>query len=106
MPLYTQLPGDFAAARESLDRMAKITASALPGQTGTRRRPQPPRSLISQSASMGAVITWNAPVQMKGVIGFRLYKENDTAVFEEIRDPNRRQAKIALPASTSTYCYL
>lgn len=101
MPLSAPLPTTYSAAKPLLEQISKIVATVSRNSQGTRRRPQSVRSLTSQQASLGAVLTWNAPVKTKGIVGFRIYKDNETNLLEEVRDPNRRQYRITLPAATT-----
>jgi len=106
MALVTKIPPTFEASRTILEQQSKVIGVLTRNSQGTRRRPQSPRSLISQAASLGAVLTWNAPVKMKGVIGFRIYKDSETNLLEEVRDLSRRQYRVTLPANTKANYYV
>src|SRR6266550_2856151 len=106
MALVTKIPATFDAARTILEQQSKVIGVLTRNSQGTRRRPEPPRSLVSQPASLGAVLTWNAPVKTKGVVGFRIYKDTETNLLEEVRDPARRQFRVVLPANTKANYYV
>jgi hypothetical protein len=106
MPLYqpnTAIPG---MASQTQIIASRTTQAVLQNGLGTRRRPQPPRSLIAQAGSLVSLITWNAPQVTKGIVGWRFYKDNETNLVDDIRDPTRRQYKMALPANKTTMAYV
>lgn len=99
-------PTQFDITQQTLNQQSQIIASLSRNVSGTRRRPQPPRNLISQPASLGALITWNAPVKSVGIAGWRIYKDNENNLLEEIRDPSRRQAQVRINASSAQAFYV
>ena len=70
---------------------------------GARRRPDPPRSLISQSGTQKAVLTWSGPVNMRGVDGWRVFVDSDTQLFATIYDPTTKKIEIPVTASGSRF---
>lgn len=59
---------------------------------GTGRTPQPVRDVVVQSAPRGVLLNWRMPSGYSGdVAGFRVFKDTETNLFVEIRDPNTRQ---------------
>lgn len=65
-----------------------------------RQRPMSPRQVRATSGSLEALITWNAPEDTRGIVGFRIYKDDENGLVEEIRDPARRQTKVKLPGGS------
>ena len=106
MPLYqpqTGVPG-----MSMLTQMVKerISSSVQRNIQGTRRRPQQPRNLIAQSGSLIALVNWNAPLVVKGIVGWRFYRDNENNLIDDVRDPGRRQYKVPLPANKTTMVYI
>jgi hypothetical protein len=69
---------------------------------GTGRRPDPPRDVFFQSGSRGGLITWKLPVVNWDVAGYRIYKDTENNLYEEIKDRGRRQEYIELSAAASS----
>ena len=70
---------------------------------GTRRAPEPPRSLIAQAGSMKSVLTWAAPANDRGVGGYRVFVDDDKQVFATISDPSTRKIEIPMTAGASRF---
>lgn len=62
---------------------------------GTSMKPPPPREVQIQSAPRGLYITWSLPDPtdpMTALIaGWRVYKDNESTLYDEIRDRGTRQ---------------
>lgn len=104
--MYQSLPQDYASAVPILERVMQENATATMKVTGSRKRPDPPRSLIAQSGSLEALITWNAPQKMGDISAWRVYKDNENNLIDTITDVGTRQYKPKLPASTPTAFYV
>lgn len=74
--------------------------------TAYRARPMIPRQVRATAGSLETLITWNGPEDMRGVAGFRIYKDNENNLVEEIRDPLRRQTKVKLPGNGAAMVYV
>jgi hypothetical protein len=66
---------------------------------GTARRPKPPRGLIFQAGSRGGSLIWSLPSLNEDIAGYRIYKETENNLYEEIKDRGRRQEYIELSAA-------
>jgi len=65
---------------------------------GDNRMPNPPRNLQAQSGSRKVLVTWDAPDNKTGIIGYRIYKDTEGQLLDTINDANVRQYSI--PASS------
>ena len=74
--------------------------------TAYRGRPMIPRQVRATAGSLETLITWNGPEDMRGVAGFRIYKDNENNLVEEVRDPARRQTKVKLPGNGAAMIYV
>lgn len=55
---------------------------------GTAIVPGAPRNLIAQSGSRGVLISWKLPAgRNSDIVGFRIYKDTQTALIYETHDP-------------------
>jgi len=106
MSLYQSLPQSYEEAIPLLQRVMQENASAVLPMVSTRKRPDPPRSLIAQQGSLETLITWNAPQKDSDVAGWKVYKDNESNLVATITDPMTRQYTAKLPASTKTYFYV
>lgn len=77
------------------------TAQAFIRQNGTNTRPQPPRNLQAQSGSRKILTTWDAPIVADGIIGYRVYTENEGSLLATINDPSVRQYAVPATAGSS-----
>lgn len=66
-------------------------------QNGITGRPQPPRNLQAQSGSRKVLVTWDAPVVADGIVGYKIYTDNEGSLLDTLNDPNVRQYSV--PAS-------
>ena len=104
--MYASLPSDYSTAKPILERFLQENAGAVLQLTGGRRRPDPPRSLISQPGSLEALITWNGPQRASDVISWRVYRDDETNLLASITDVNTRKIIVKLPANTPTGIYV
>lgn len=104
--MYQSLPPTYEAAAPILERVMQENASATLTVVGSRKRPDPPRSLIAQPGSLEALITWNAPQKMGDISAWRIYRDTEKNLVDTITDVNTRQYKPKLPASTPTAFYI
>lgn len=82
---------------EPLDQQA---ATAFARQNGTNARPQPPRNLQAQAGSRKILATWDAPIVTDGIVGYKIYTDNEGSLLDSIYDPNVRQYSV--PASAGS----
>jgi phosphoribosylcarboxyaminoimidazole (NCAIR) mutase len=68
----------------------------------TARRPATPRDLFFQAGSRGGLLTWKLPTINDDIDGYRIYKDSDLNLYEEIKDRGRRQEYIELSAAAVT----
>lgn len=55
---------------------------------GTDRKPGIPRDVSLTSGPRGILVNWRAPVDYTlDVAGYRIYKDDETKLFAEVRDP-------------------
>ena len=83
---------------EPLDQQASI---AFARQNGVTARPQPPRNLQAQAGSRKILVTWDAPIVTDGIIGYRIYTDNESSLLATLYDPNVRQYSVAASAGSS-----
>lgn len=76
-------------------------AKSFVRQNGTNSRPNPPRNLQAQSGSRKILTTWDAPIVADGIIGYRVYTENEGSLLATIYDPNVRQYSVPASAGSS-----
>lgn len=104
--IYQTLPDDFIQARPLLQRVMQETAAAVLPSAQTKKRPDPPRSLISQAGPSQAFVTWNAPAKANGVSGYRIYRDNESNFIGSTNDATTRSATVQMPASSQTFVYV
>ena len=92
-------------------RMRK-TSSLEVMTVGDNRLPDPPRSIVAQSGSRKAVITWSLPVRSEDICGFHIYKYKESNRIKTISNPLETQTEVSLdagatPPKTAIYisCY-
>ena len=74
---------------------------------GYRSRPNPPRSVVLQGGSLEVRITWNSPVDQRGVDGFRVYQNTEKQMVFETQDRNCRQyVSSSVQADTNVAFYV
>jgi hypothetical protein len=104
--MYQSLPDTYEGARPVIERVFRETAATVTPLASIRKRPDPPRSLIAQSGSLEALITWNAPQKSNDIAGWRIYKDDEKTLIDSILDPAARQYRPKLPANTPTAFYI
>lgn len=70
-------------------------------QNGNGLRPNPPRNLQAQSGSRKILVTWDAPLVADGVVGYKVYTENESSLLDTLYDANVRQYSVAATAGSS-----
>ena len=83
---------------EYLDQAA---GQAFVRQNGTPTRPNPPRNLQAQSGSRKILVTWDAPIVADGIIGYKIYTENEGSLLATLGDPNVRQYSVPANAGSN-----
>lgn len=69
---------------------------------GTDRKPDAPRDVVLTPAPRGLLANWRAPAFAAGdLAGFRIYKDDETKLFAEIRDPTATQHFVEATAGTT-----
>lgn len=58
---------------------------------GTKQIPDPPRGIFLQSGPQGFLVSWSLPANFSDIVGWRIYKDDETSLFQEIRDRGIRQ---------------
>ncbi len=71
-----------------------------------RGRPQAPRNVRATAGSLETLITWNAPANMEGVEGWRVYKDNERNIVSDTLDRNARQYRAKLPGGQAKALFL
>src|SRR5712691_11093435 len=66
----------------------------IAGRANFPTRPQPPRNVVATPGSLQVTLTWNAPADTRGIVGYRFYQDN--VLFDELGQPrNPRLAAMA-----------
>lgn len=104
--MYQSLPRTYEEALPILERMNQENSNTVLSLAGSRKRPDPPRSLIAQPGSLEALITWNGPQKMGDISGWRIYRDTEKNLIDTILDVNSRQYKPKLPANTPIAFYV
>ncbi|HVI40013.1 MAG TPA: hypothetical protein VM577_05080 [Anaerovoracaceae bacterium] len=61
---------------------------------GVTARPSPPRNPQAQSGARKILVTFDAPIISSGIIGYKIYTENENSLLATISDPNVRQYNV------------
>ena len=69
---------------------------------GSRRAPQVPRGVATQTASFKSVVTWNAPVDSRGIAGYIVYLDNETSPFMRT-GPSTLRVEVPLTSNTKRF---
>jgi hypothetical protein len=77
------------------DALAFAKSNGMPGSV------KPPRNLQYQPGSRKALVTWDAPEDTTGVIGYRIYTGNESSLLDTVSDPNVRQYNVPCSAGSS-----
>ncbi len=68
--------------------------------------PMPPRDLQSQKGAMAATVTWHAPLDLRGVVGYRVYLGSEKNLIAELSGAAVRTYIVQLPANTKNIVFL
>lgn len=69
---------------------------------GTSKTPLAPQDLSVQSGPRGILVNWRpAPGRTEDIAGWRVYKDDESSLFAEIRDPGTTQHFIEATAGTT-----
>lgn len=69
---------------------------------GTSRTPLSPKDVFLTSGPRGILVNWRpAPGHTEDVAGWRVYKDNESSLFAEIRDPKTTQHFVEATASAT-----
>lgn len=68
---------------------------------GNGQRPSPPRNLQAQSGSRKILVTWDAPIVSDGIVGYKIYTDNENSLLDSLYDPSVRQYSVPATAGTS-----
>jgi hypothetical protein len=83
-------------------QVARAQASDMVRTRGTGKVPGPPRDVFLQSGPRGLLVNWRMPAGLTSdIAGFRIYKDNEGALFAEIRDPSTTQHFIETTAGST-----
>lgn len=61
----------------------------------------PPRNLQAQAGSRKVLATWDAPVLATGIVGYKIYTNNEGQLLDTINDPSVRQYNVPASAGAS-----
>jgi hypothetical protein len=88
---------DIAIRQQNKLRLADFTELR-----GVDRIPLPPRDVTVQSAPRGILVSWKTPANRIGeIVGWRIFKDNESTLYAEIRDSRTRQHFIETTAGTT-----
>jgi len=80
----------------------KAQAADLVRTRGTSQAPQRPRDLFAQAGPRGILLNWLPPSGFSSdIAGWRIYKDDETKLFAEIRDAQVTQHFIESTAGTT-----
>jgi len=106
MSRFEKLPENWGQARPIVQKISdELTAQSIT-LAGTRRRPEPPTNLQAQGGSLEILLTWNAASLSKGIVGWKVFKDNENNLVATIKDFNTRQYKHKMPADTTAAFYV
>lgn len=81
-------------ARAQADDMTKVR--------GTARIPGMPRDAFAQSGPRGVLLNWRLPSGLSSdVAGFRIYKDDESKLFAQVKDPTTTQFFVETTAGSS-----
>lgn len=106
MLTYQALPSTYESAKPVLQNMLLGLVASAGSNAGQAKAPAPPRSLIAQGGSLQVLVTWNAPVNPQGVVGYCVYKDNEVNKIATISDPATRQYSFKVTSATPTAFYV
>ena len=88
------LPFSFSLSKPDADQRDLIIQQLK--VRGNGRPPDPPRDLQAQPGSRGTLLTWKLPQDSQWIRGWRVYKDTESNLLQEIHDPGQRQLFVAL----------
>lgn len=93
-------------SRGPAERQAlRVQATDFVRTRGTAQIPPPPREITVQSAPRGLYLTWNLPDPRDPgtsyIVGWRVYKDDENTLYEEIRDRGNRQKFVESTAGSA-----
>ena len=81
---------------------ARAQADDITKVRGTARKPGVPRDIFAQSGPRGVLLNWRLPAGLSSdVAGFRIYKDDETKLFAEIKDSSTTQHFIETTAGAT-----
>ena len=94
---------DYGYKKSQADRYAaRAEARDITLTRGTSRVPYPPRGVMCQSAPRGLLVTWNLPAGYNADIQrWRVYKNDENTLYQEIADRGTRQCFVETTAGSS-----
>lgn len=82
--------------------VARTQAQDMTIARGTDRKPGVPRDISLTSGPRGILVNWRAPANYTlDVAGYRVYKDDETKLFQDIRDPLTTQCFVEATAGTT-----
>lgn len=83
-------------------QVARSQAKDMTIARGTDRRPLAPRDVFLQSGPRGILVNFRAGAGFNGdLAGFRVYKDDESSLFAEIKDPSTTQHYIDATAGSA-----
>lgn len=70
---------------------ARTQAADTTRTRGTSKVPLPPQGVVCQPGPQGILVTWNYPQFNEDIQRWRVYKNNETTLYAEIKDRGTRQ---------------
>lgn len=94
---------DYGIGMNSQQRqVARSQASDMTIARGTGKLPLPPRDVFIQSGPRGILVNWiPAAGFTDDIAGWRVYKDNESSLFCQIKDPNTTQFYIETTAGST-----
>jgi hypothetical protein len=80
---------------------ARIQAADYLRVRGTKQLPEAPRGLYIQPGPRGFLVSWSLPVNFDDIVGWRLYKDDEGSLYQDIRDRGIRQKFIDATAGAT-----
>jgi hypothetical protein len=94
------VPFSFSLSKDAADY--KLLVIQQLKVRGNGRPPEPPRDVQAQPGSRGALLTWKLPVSGADWIrGWKVYKDTESQLVQEIHDPGQRQLYVALTSGAT-----
>lgn len=83
-------------------QQAKSQAKDLTRTRGTNRQPFAPRAVITQSSARGVLVSWSLPDNPNAdVQRWRVYKGDESTLYQEINDRGIRQCIVSADSGSS-----